>query len=310
MEPQAAYQKPGLGKRIIYLFLLLFPALLCLLFAVGFYGVFTAYGYMTFGQLYDDRNEIGYMAAGAIIDYYDASIEQAASLDISGGIKAISEFRKKTPEITAMFSLIGDDVKTIFNTMDKSGLKEVLDGVDRAAIDTVKSRDIYRGHIKRLGYNTTRLQRELAGNNILLTYIEMPDETRLVVTSMAVMQEHAEAVMAGMADSDTRVYEAMFGRYPVTFAEIELSDANGVVFYKVDRSRGEGWDQVLEWQPLGWNLKVKYYPDDWSLTRLDYTDFKPTKLYIAALFTCLLIVLLGHFSPRLHGFSLKKTKED
>lgn len=302
MEQRVEYKKPGWWKRIIYFVLIFVPLLFIMRYAAGFYGVSRGLGLLMRLELHDKQGEIGLMASKTLLNYVYSSLEKVALLNSPVSSGSLEDLKTEAPEVIAAYKISNGGSALIFDFMGDDSQSEILADT---VVNNYKNASNYNT-IHSLGYKTKKLEIVFAGERLLLFYIIMGEEIRPVIINPEVLKENIASIMSGMEETDPELYDQLLGRYPVKFAEIKIIDEDGEIFYSAGMSHGEGWDDILTHRLFGWEITVKYYPEDHKLETVKWADLNPTVIIIDFLVAAVMLILLGHFSPKLHGFSVRK----
>jgi len=120
------------------------------------------------------------------------------------------------------------------------------------------------------------------------------------------------------AESGMPLFAGYFGQHPLFAAQLKFYDESGENFYTYGDPQGRGWDDIRD-TPL-WvipaRLTIQIFPRQEAMIDLaeaagswqwSFADVLHWWSIVKFIIAVILIFLLGHFSPRLHGFN--RTKE-
>ena len=310
MEIQVQYTKPSTWKRVVYFILLIIPVLLMLSQAVSLYGVLKISGIQTKMKLEDKRFEIISLVWESILHRMDAPAKKLALLKLPKENDDIAKIALEFPEITEMYRITEGKVSPVYTKAESAKLHDIITKAAVSVYDTLDIRsNCGSGYYTDYKYPYKRKRVDLEGDVFIFTYVELPDEIRLIVADGRYYTTILPEIMEGGAEFDPKFYEELAGRYPVVFTQVKFYDADSTLLYTFGTPQGEGWDDILElnFSYLPLKISVQYYPvNNLEIFMAKNADIKIWKSLVYFIIAIICIILLGHFSARLHGFSVER----
>ena len=309
MEIQVQYTKPSVWKRVVYFILMIIPVIFMLSYAVGFYGIFKINALQAKLRLHDERVEIIALVWESILLRMDTPAEKLALLKLPKEDEDIAKIAVDFPEITEIYRITEGKVSPIYTKAESAKLHDIITKAVVSVYDTLNEYNFGRGYFTDYRYPYKRKRVELEGDAFVFTYVELPDEIRLIVTAGKQYTKILPEIMAGGIEIDPKLYQRITTRYPEEFVEVKFYDTKGVLLYTFGTPKGEGWDDIMETKfaffPL--IIKIKYYPTNSNdIYMAENADIMPWKTLVFFIVALICIILLGHFSARLHGFSVER----
>jgi hypothetical protein len=134
-----------------------------------------------------------------------------------------------------------------------------------------------------------------------------------------------EIIETGWKKQNRRLYEEYYSPYKGGYSvEIKFTDEKGDNFYTLGEPYGEAWGNTMPYNFGSWKIAFQLYTNDKE--KLDWAKkakwgeeynakailrtIYPLKSMLFLIIAVISVVVLGHLSPKLHGFKLQKKDEN
>jgi hypothetical protein len=310
MTEQPVYRKPGTGRRVMYFVLLFVPIVALLYFGVGAIGLMKGLGALTKLHLMDKQGQVEEMAMRALFEGLHPPGELLTQLHSPIDRKAISSLVQDRPGLVEIGTIKGGKYRAAVSYVESEKVRAEISKLARVVSDTVSWHKTYTGVSPDLDYEFNVSPVKINGGSFTFTFCNLGDEIGVVVTEVGKVKSVLQEIFEGMKETNQVLFEDYFGYYPGTYtAEIKLYDEAGENFFTFGRGMGEGWDDIWEsgLMYVPWRMTVQLFSQNaWEVKQAE-TARKVPWVGIALLVVAVVMVfLLGHLSPRLHGFRLGK----
>jgi|GEM_PF-1618244 len=326
METSTVYQKPSWAQYAIYFVLLLLALLILVHFWIG------RNWFKTYAQM-NALDKLSYARIEAITTVFRTLNERSAApglwmLSEEGVIdkKQALSILEKYPEAVEMGVLKkGAAYSSIASKTGSEEIRKAIAGSAAAFYDSAKTKktqiSVFDYRIGR-GIMIKRHQMKLNDNDYSLYFFEKDEDIYVTVTDLAALKGLLPEIMEGMKKYHWVEFERYFGRYPGEFsAVVTFSDKDKQDFFTFGKPHGdewkdESWDRIYSENPImlyEWYIHLRIFTGDRNLLAaaesgpvikpgLPWTVaadwFRVVELIIGAL----AILILGHFSPWMHGY--------
>lgn len=320
MEYKAIYTKPVWRKKLIYFLLLLYPVFILFMLSAGLAGITTQFELSAKSDLMNERDKAMSLTFNILYERLNAPNELITQLDFPKDQGKIDKLVKDYPEIVQV-NLLKDNGnnKTLFSSITSKAIHDTIINSALAIFDTCTKVNTRLSVFPDSSFNFKISTLEQEGNNYLLTFNQKGDEIRLVVTDLDKIVPLLPGLFADARDHYRQFYEDYFTQSWARDAiQIKFYDSDNENIFTFGMSSNKVWDEIRELEhPLfPWRMTFQLFPNDRVKTLLagkaDINKVKfPNFQWIiirSIILPLICIVLLGHFSPRLHGFKLTKEK--
>ena len=325
METSAVYRKPGVAKYIIYFLLLLLSLAVLINFWMG-RNWLKIYAHFYAGE------KLGFAQAKAIAVVFQTLDErlgapglwmlaQEAGID-KNKAKAILEEYPETPEMGILKK--GREYLSIASRTGSEELKGILTKSAAAFYDTA---EVKKSNISVFDYKTgegimvIRHYFNAQGKDYGLYFFNKGEDVYITVTDYDVIQGLLPLIMQGMKQYHREEFNRYFGQYPEGVSVVvTFSHKNKQDFFTLGKPKGKEWktengDKNYQDMPIfpgGWYVRFQVFADNLTvaLAGEEWGAKMGVPWYFAAewykvvelIIGALAILLLGHFSPWMHGF--------
>ncbi len=325
METTMVYQKPSWRQYAIYFLLMLLALVILLYFWMGG-------NYLNAFAQFQVLEKLDYARMEAFVAVFKTLNERstAPGFWLLTQERAVDKNKASTimqdyPETMEMGIL--KEGKNYLSISTKAGNENIKADLLKSAAAYKDSAEIKKSNISVFNYQTGegimvgRYSTGIDGKDYGLYFFKKGDDTYITVNDYEVMKELLPEIMPGMKKYHGEIFSKYFDRYPDEFsAEVTFSDKDNQIFYTFGKTHGYEWkDDIWEKNygeqlipPYGWHIHLQISSGDKNLIEFAESkmQLKPglwffssdwrriAKLIIGAL----AILLLGHFSPWMHGF--------
>ena len=297
MSSEPLYRKPGFWKRAAYFLLLFLVAQFIARATIGVIGIEMGFCYRTRQDLDEKLDQFKVMVWETIFQRIYAPTEKFAELTDNSSRQAFADLAADYPEVVAFYSLKANNLINLYLQPGSALNAETLNPVVAAVIDTITP------------YHANKQPLPIEGSDLFLSVKFLPGEKRITVATRHYFKDNLPAILKGAEKVDPVLYKKIFGRYPVEFYSAEFYDSSDSLYYTFGKKRGKAWSDGKSWDMkfLAWKMKFYYYPDHEIEIKYAERAGKVTWFTIGEFaVTLILLVLLAHFSPYLHGYSQVK----
>lgn len=299
----------SIWKILIYLVLLILPLYFMLQFFLAVFAVVSLSNLVN--MEIDNWSLQQQFHVLKVLTHHFNGIEKAAvELDPGGWGTEAREFSADYPEVVAVFQGTTKGYVPLFPSRET---EEVKSNLQKAAESLVE-----RNTFNRVAWSAKwqRMYGSIPGETERLTYIllESDDDRRSIVIDPAKLKNRLEGIFMEYGRNENGFYlQKSLTPGSGALGQIIFTDSSGEEFLKLGETRGtewKGWEYEVkqarrDLEPrLPWNIdfRVFIYGDALKLI-LDYSEKSRVGLIIKLVVSIICIALLGHFSPKLHGYS-------
>lgn len=322
---QLTYNKPGILARIIYGLLLLIPILLLI-----------RYWYFTriFNfKIANDANEyLGEKMSEAINMEYDLLFKRLAvpaesmtQMKFPQDSKKLAGVANQYPEVVEFGTIKqGQKYSPLYSTIGDRAVQDTFASVFPSIIDTTKTTN---NHFRIFPDSTGVFRfktgyKKIAGVNYHFNFFQRGEEIQVVTASMDKLQSFMPEVIEKAGKREyPQLFKEYYSPYKTGYSVVmTFTNERGEDFYTLGIPYGSGYKDIVTHKYLSWTISFQLFSqvkDKLALAELAwkyregenpnfYGLMFPYQSILILAAGVIIIILLGHFSPRLHGFRVKK----
>ncbi len=297
MTTEPIYRNPGFWKKAVYFLMLFLVAQFFARLLIGVVGMEMGFCYRMRLDLDEKLGQFKVMVWNTLFQRLDAPAEALANLPNFSRRQAFEDIAASYPEVLAFYSWKDGKLTNLYLRPENSPPLDRLTSAVAAVIDTITP------------YHGGKQSLKVENMDLLLALKFLPQEKRIVVSAADYYKYFLPQILQEGVKIDPVLYNKIFGRYPVEFYSAEFFDYSDSLFYTFGKKRKMAWSEDKPWDMifLPWKVKFNYYPDHESEIRYAEKAGKiPWFIISEFVVTLILLILLVHFSPYLHGYSKGK----
>jgi hypothetical protein len=310
MTEKVEYQKPGIGKKIVYLVLMLVPILILLQMSAGAFGLSKALGLFKQLELDDKSNEIWVFVSKTLFSRIDIPSEYWVSFHSNVNASQINYLVETYPEIVEMGSIKGDKFESLYTNISSPEVRKAIAEMAPIVNDTAKVINTPSNLKPYSTYEHKIATLDIDNKDYIFILSPSDEETYLIVNDLAYMKFHFEDIFKWGRQRNSFLFDEFFDYYPGTYtAEIKMYNDAGEDFFTFGKPSGQAWsenhDRELPYYQCRMTVQL-FTRNEADIRFAGFAKRVPRGLIISFVVGVVMIIMLGHMSTRLHGFSLRK----
>ena len=312
MNENQKYTKPGWGKRVLYFILLLFTMCVYIGFSVGTIISIRVLGLNVKLNLLEERSHAFKIAYQVLSQRMHAPVEKLAQMKLPRDNNEAAALALEYPEITEINIIKADGKYSTLFTAARS--IEIHDAIAKTAPIVADTFSFFSRYTNIFAETPTKYRMvsvNTEAGTYVFAFVEVNGETRIVVSDPEKLKPQLTEIFNRAEKLNPIIHSECFKANYRYAAQLKLYDRSGENFFTRGSPQRPGWDDVydIELNFLPWRMTIQLFPMELYLNYAEATDKWPWGVIIVIVIGFILIILLGHFSPRLHGFSQPKIRK-
>ncbi len=310
MTEKVDYQKPGIGKKIIYLILMLVPILILLQMTAGVFAFSKSLGLFKQVELDDKSSEVWVFAYKTLFSRIQMPSEYLARFHLPEDIPQIDYLVDTFPEIVEIGTIKGGKYESFYTNISSPVIRETTAEKAPLVNDTTKICESPSNLDPYSIFENKVVNLDMDGKDYIFIFSPVGEETRLIVNDLGFMKNHFDDIFQWGRQQDRFLYDEFFDYYPGNYtAEIKMYDDAGDNFFTFGKSSEQAWGEIHDMELPHYQCRMTvqlFSRNELDIRFARFAEGIPWVIIISFAVGVVLIIMLGHMSTRLHGFSLRK----